>query len=250
MSIVHRETTASVASASPVLAAVTVSAGYRDRPVLHNVSFHVLPGERVVMIGPNGCGKTTLLRAIAGTLQPTRGRVLYCGKDMSHVATHRRIEMGMGYLMQMNNIFPSLSVDENLHLSFWHSDGKYAIRREWVMSVFPMLEDRLNRRAGLLSGGERQALAIGMVLMRPVKLLLLDEPTAGLSPKAAANILEALHKAQQEAGFTSVMVEHNLRLVQPWITRVLVMNQGRIVADRNDPASLLDAEQLQRFYFG
>ncbi len=227
-----------------------VSAGYRDRPVLHEVGFSVSGGERVVLIGPNGCGKTTLLKVIAGALRPEAGSVALRGTDLAHTATHLRIQRGIGYLMQSNNIFPSLSADENLHLSFWHGNGEYAARRDWVVNVFPMLKERLKSRAGLLSGGERQALAIGMVLMRSVDLLLLDEPTAGLSPKAASDILEALHRAQQEAAFTSIMVEHNLRLVQPWISRVLVMNQGRIVADRDDPASLLDAEQLQRYYFG
>jgi branched-chain amino acid transport system ATP-binding protein len=235
---------------SAILALSSVSAGYRDRPVLHDVSFTVRTGERLVMIGPNGCGKTTLLKVIAGALRSETGQVEFGGANLSRMAAHMRIKKGIGYLMQTNNIFPSLSVDENLHLSFWHGNGAYAARRTWVTTVFPMLKNRLDCRAGLLSGGERQALAIGMVLMRPVDLLLLDEPTAGLSPKAASDILEALHRAQQEAAFTSIMVEHNLRLVQPWITRVLVMNQGRIVADLDDPASLLDAEQLQRFYFG
>ncbi len=228
----------------------SVSAGYRDRPVLHEIGFSVSDAERIVLIGPNGCGKTTLLKVIAGAVSPETGRVEFRGTDLSHTATHVRIQRGIGYLMQSNNIFPSLSVDENLHLSFWHGNGEYAAMREWVLHVFPMLKERLKGRAGLLSGGERQALAIGMVLMRPVDLLLLDEPSAGLSPKAASDILEALHRAQQDAAFTSIVVEHNLRLVQPWITRVLVMDQGRIVADRDDPASLLDAEQLQRYYFG
>lgn len=235
---------------SAILNLSDIRAGYRDRPVLHDVSLVVAQNERVVLIGPNGCGKTTLLKVIAGAIRPEAGSVVFRGTDLAHTATHLRIQRGIGYLMQSNNIFPSLSVDENLHLSFWHGNGEYAARRDWVLDVFPMLKERLKSRAGLLSGGERQALAIGMVLMRQVDLLLLDEPTAGLSPKAAADILEALHRAQQEVTFTSIMVEHNLRLVQPWITRVLVMNQGRIVADRDDPASLLDAEQLQRYYFG
>lgn len=150
--------------------------------------------------------------------------------------------------MQTRNMFPSLSVEENLHLSFWHGDGAFATRRDWVLSVFPILRDRLQRRAGLLSGGERQALAIDMVLIRPVELLLLDEPTAGLSPKAAIELLEALQRAQREETFTCIMVEHNLRLIQPWVTRVLVMQQGRVVADRGDSGLLIDPEQLQRFY--
>ena len=227
-----------------------ISAGYRERPVLHEVSFTVSSGERVVLIGPNGCGKTTLLKVISGALRPAFGHVVLKGENLMHTAVDARIRQGMGYLMQTNNIFPSLSVDENLHLSFWHGNGEYLSRRDWILNIFPMLQDRLNHRAGLLSGGERQALAISMVLIRPVDLLLLDEPTAGLSPKAADTILESLRCAQEEAGFTSIMVEHNLRLIQGWVTRILVMNQGRIVADCGDPASMLEAETLQGFYFG
>ena len=234
---------------STILKLSGIYAGYRDRPVLHDVSLAVAQNERAALIGPNGCGKTTLLKVIAGALRPTGGQVTFHNADIVHIPGHQRIRMGMGYLMQTRNIFPSLSVEENLHLSFWHGDGAFAARRDWVLGIFPMLRDRLQRRAGFLSGGERQALAIGMVLIRPVELLLLDEPTAGLSPKAAVEILEALHRAQAEERFSCIIVEHNLRLIQPWVTRVLVMQQGRVVADCNDPGILLDQEQLQRFYF-
>lgn len=204
----------------------------------------------MALIGPNGCGKTTLLKVIAGALRPSSGRIILKGDDVSRIAGHERIRKGMGYQMQTRNTFASLTVEENLHLSYWHGNGEFAARRDWLLTIFPLLRERLSRRAGLLSGGERQALAIGMVLMRPVDLLLLDEPTAGLAPKAAAMILEALHRAQAETQFTSIMVEHNLRLIQPWVSRILVMKQGIVVADRDDPMVLLDPEQLQRFYFG
>jgi len=232
-----------------ILSLSGIHAGYRDRPVLHDVSLVIARNERAALIGPNGCGKTTLLKVIAGALRPTNGSVAFYGTDIAHMPCHQRIRIGMGYLMQTRNIFPSLTVEENLRLSFWHGDGAFVARRDWVLSIFPMLRDQLQRRAGFLSGGERQALAVGMVLIRPVELLLLDEPTAGLSPKAAVEILEALHRAQSEERFSFVMVEHNLRLIQPWVTRVLIMQQGRVVADRNDPGILLDQEQLQRFYF-
>lgn len=233
-----------------LLSAQDIRAGYQDRSVLHGISLQAAEGEQVLLIGPNGCGKTTLLKVLAGALRPQSGRVFFKGKDVSHTPVYCRIREGLGFLMQTRNIFPSLTVEENFHLSYWDWDGDYAKRREWILRLFPMLKDKLERRAGLLSGGERQALAISMVLMRPVNLLLLDEPTAGLSPKAAAAILEALHEAQKTAGFTSIMVEHNLRLVHQWVSRVLVMNQGRIVVEQSNPSALLNHETLQRYYFG
>ena len=233
----------------PLLRAGALFAGYRDRPVLHDVSFDIAAEDRVALIGPNGCGKSTLLKTIAGSLRPQGGLVAFADMDLAGVPAHQRMRMGMGYLMQTRNIFPSLSVEENLHLSFWVERGDFGERRDWVLRFFPMLRACLQRRAGFLSGGERQALAIGMVLMRKLRILLLDEPTAGLSPKAAGEILEAIHHAQCAESFGFMMVEHNLRLIHPWVNRVLVMQQGRIVADRADPDILLDPEQLQHFYF-
>ena len=234
----------------PMLLVKNIVAGYQNRPVLHNVSLSAFHGESVLLIGPNGCGKTTLLKTLAGTLRASEGHVTFQGKDVSAWHTERRVRAGLGYLMQTRNIFPSLTVEENLDLSAWGENGNYEERHQWVLSMFPMLKDRLDRRAGFLSGGERQALAIGMVLMRPAKMLLLDEPTAGLSPKAATMVLEALHAAQAAAKFTSLIVEHNLRLVHQWVTRVVVMNQGRVVGEEADPSALLSPEKLQRYYFG
>lgn len=232
-----------------ILSAENISAGYQDRPVLQDVSVYVDKGEKVLLIGPNGCGKSTLLKVLAGVLRPWKGCVRLKETEVSHVLGDRRIRLGMGYLMQSRNIFPSLTVEENLQLSFWDTEGNYRERRDWLLTVFPMLKDKLSYRAGLLSGGERQALAISLVLMRPVDLLLLDEPTAGLSPKAAAMILEAVHEAQAVARFAAIIVEHNLRLVHEWVSRVLIMNQGRIVAEESEPSRLLDHDTLQRFYF-
>ncbi len=234
----------------PILSAQGIVAGYRERKVLHKVSLDMLPGESVLLIGPNGCGKTTLLKVLAGVLRPEQGRVLLKGTDISRVFDDRRALLGFGYLMQTQSIFPSLTVDENLHLSFWHRNGNFKDQREYILSAFPMLKPMLARRAGVLSGGERQALAIGMVLMRDVDVLLLDEPTAGLSPKAAATILQAVHDVKVKMALSTVIVEHNLRLVHEWVSRVLVMNQGRIVAEERDPSVLLDHERLQEYYFG
>jgi ABC-type branched-subunit amino acid transport system ATPase component len=232
-----------------ILTVEHINGGYDDRRVLHDITLQVSEDERILLIGPNGCGKTTLLKIMAGSLKPESGRVVFEDHDITHIPEHARMRMEFGYLMQTSNIFPSLTVDENLHLSFWHGSGEYQVQRDQHLQIFPDLRDKLSRRAGLLSGGERQMLAVCMVLMRPVKLLLLDEPTAGLAPKAAENILRAIHEAQASFGFSSIMVEHNLRLVNHWMSRVLVMKQGRIVREERDPKSLLSHDRLQGYYF-
>jgi len=232
-----------------VLTVEHVEGGYGDRQVLHDVSLDISLGERLLLVGPNGCGKTTLLKIVAGALQATRGRIIFLETDVSNEPTHERVKNGIGYLMQTHNVFPSLSVEENLHLSFWRGKGVFQAQRDWLLDIFPMLKDKLLRRAGLLSGGERQALAVAMVVMHPVKLLLLDEPTAGLSPKAAEEILIAVQRAQVALGFSSIMVEHNLRVVTPWVSRVVLMQQGSLVAAESDPKRLLDRDWLQRYYF-
>jgi ABC-type branched-subunit amino acid transport system ATPase component len=235
---------------SAIIAAQGLVAGYKGRRVLNGVSLRADPAEIILLIGPNGCGKTTLLKVLAGVLEPEEGHVFLRGEDVSRTMEYQRARMRLGYLTQTRNTFPSLTVDENLRLSFWRQGGDYSEKRDSILSLFPMLKSILDRRAGLLSGGERQALAISMVLMRPVDILLLDEPTAGLSPLAAASILTAIREAHLKTKFSVVIVEHNLGLVHRWVSRVLVMAEGRIAAEEHNPSVLLDPNKLQEYYFG
>jgi branched-chain amino acid transport system ATP-binding protein len=158
--------------------------------------------------------------------------------------------MGMGYLKQTRNTFSGLSVEENLNLSSYRRGHGVSTRLDWILEIFPFLRDKLDRRAGLLSGGERQALAIGMVLMRKSDILLIDEPTAGLAPKAARMILEAIHRARESEKFSYIIVEHNLKIVQPWVSRALILNQGRIIGEEKEVLHLLNRETLEKYYFG
>ncbi|MDX9976307.1 MAG: ATP-binding cassette domain-containing protein [FCB group bacterium] len=233
-----------------VLRISELSAGYGERQVLTGVSLSLPAGERALLAGPNGSGKSTLLKAIAGVVAPSAGTVAFNGTPLDGWPTEKRIRSGMGYLAQSRNVFPSLSVHDNLMLSAMHdAEAAFAQRVEWVLQLFPFLGDKLARRAGLLSGGERQALAVGMVLMKKSDLYMFDEPTAGLAPTAAAGILDGLKAAQGQAGFACLIVEHNIRHVQGWIDRAIVMVQGRIVEDVADAERLRDGKFLEQHYF-
>jgi branched-chain amino acid transport system ATP-binding protein len=216
---------------------------------LHEVSLIVDAGERVLLAGPNGSGKSTLFRALTGFVRLQKGSVELRGQRIDARRTDWRIRHGLGYLLQTRNVFRSLTVRENLALAADHRTARVDERRDLVLGIFPNLSELLERRAGLLSGGERQALAVGMVLMRKHDLLLIDEPTAGLAPTSAAAILEAIHRAQEEERFALVIVEHNLKTVVPWVSRAVLMNRGCIVAEESKPEQLLNHDLLEKYYF-
>lgn len=232
-----------------VLSVRNVTAGYAGRAVIEEVDLDVAGGEILLLIGSNGCGKSTLLKVVSGVLRQTQGELALSGEDISKFPIQRRVFRGLGYLMQTRNIFPSLSMHENLRLAAWNSRAGFAQRKEQVLSFFPALRDAGDRRAGLLSGGQRQALAIAMVMMHDRKILLLDEPTAGLSPKAAQTILDNIKEMQAGTGVAILIVEHNIRLVRDWVDRVTVMNHGRIVAGSREVRDFLAHETLQEYYF-
>ena len=226
-----------------------INAGYGRRQVLYEISLRAKKGENILIVGPNGCGKTTLLNVAVGILKPYDGRVFFAGKNVLKLPTHLRMKLGIGFLKQTENIFPSLTVLDNIQLGFWGKNGFLKSRLDWLLSSFPMIKDKLNSRAGSLSGGERQALAICMILIKPVAFLILDEPTAGLSPKAAASVLTSLKKVQESENLTTLMVEHNLHLVKDWVNRLIIMKKGRLVAVEKNPGSVLNGDKLHRVYF-
>jgi branched-chain amino acid transport system ATP-binding protein len=233
---------------NPLLDIAQLSAGYLGVPVLESLDLRVEPSERVALIGPNGCGKSTLAKAIVGIVQITGGAIHFAGQVLGTMPTERRIHAGISYLKQTRNVFPGLSVGENLGLAQAGDGGVSAERIADVLGRFPMIEDKMEQRAGLLSGGERQALALAMVLVRPVRLLLLDEPVAGVSQKNAGAILQGVNAMQERDGFALIMVEHRLRLIQPCVDRVVVMVRGRIAEDTRDISLLTDRQRLERHY--
>jgi ABC-type branched-subunit amino acid transport system ATPase component len=233
-----------------VLNVAGLSAGYDGRFVLKEVALRINDGEGVALIGPNGCGKSTLLRTIAGLVPTDSGEVLLEGVTLCNKSTDCRVHQGVGYLKQTNNIFAGLTVEDNLELSGRSIQSAYLTRQriDRICSFFPALTDRLKTRAGLLSGGQKKSLAVAMVLMHPIRLLLLDEPVAGLSPQLGDELLQAVRCIQGSEGFSMIIVEHALRMIHPHVSRLLVMREGAIIDDTKDTNRLLDASWIAGHY--
>ncbi len=227
-----------------------VHCGYGTRPVLNGVDLTVRAGETVLLAGPNGCGKSTMLKTILGMLPLETGTIQFNGVPLEGMTTEKRVRSGIGYLRQTGNIFPGLTVEENLELAgLALAASEFNREKERVLTIFDFLKDVLKKRSGILSGGQRQALAIAMVLLLPKSLYLLDEPTAGLSPGAAADIMERLRNFRETSGGPAIlMVEHRLELLQ-WIDRAVVLIQGKIQAETDDAKVLLDSQWLEKHYF-
>lgn len=202
-----------------------LSCGYGDRPVLNDVNLTVNEGETVLIAGPNGCGKSTLLKAIIGILPLTGGDIRFQGRSITSLSTEQRVLSGIGYLRQTDNIFPSQTVDENLALAgLTLPRDVYAASRAEMLDLFDFLKPKLNVRAGSLSGGQRQALALAMVFLRPQKLYLLDEPTAGLSPKSAEKIMIKIRDyLRLDLRRSIALVEHRVELLN-WVSCINILS--------------------------
>ena len=227
-----------------------LSCGYGDRPVLNNVSLTIKEGESVLIAGPNGCGKSTLLKAIVGALRPSEGDIIFANEPLAKKIVEERIRLGIGYLRQTDNIFPGQTTEENLQLAGMSlSKQAYLTAKAEMLDLFDFLKPKLSQRAGSLSGGQRQALALAMVFLRPQRLYLLDEPSAGLSPKSAQDIIERVRRfAKEDTKRSIVMVEHRLDLLS-WIDRAVFLSQGQIKAETADSSQFLNPEWLAKNYF-
>ena len=235
---------------SEILKIDHLSCGYGERPMLNDVSLTIREGEAVLIAGPNGCGKSTLLKATVGALPLTAGDVVFGGESLAGKSVEERVRLGLGYLRQTDNIFPGQTVEENLQLAGMSLiKAAYAAARDEMLALFDFLVPKLGQRAGSLSGGQRQALALAMVFMRPQRLYLLDEPSAGLSPKSAQDIIERIRRfAKEDAQRAIVMVEHRLDLLT-WIDRAVFLSQGQVKAETSDSRQFLDPNWLSKNYF-
>jgi branched-chain amino acid transport system ATP-binding protein len=217
-----------------------VSAGYGETVVLENIRFAVAPGETVSIIGRNGVGKSTLLATMMGHTTLHGGAIALHGKDISRAATYRRVTAGLGYVPQEREIFPSLTLRENLEVA--ERPGPWTFKT--VCDLFPRLAERADNRGNQLSGGEQQMLAIGRALICNPTVLLMDEPSEGLAPVIVEELARAIKRLTQAGSLSMIVVEQNSRLALDIAARAVVMDRGHIVFDgasetlRNDPAKL------------
>ncbi len=215
-----------MAEREPLLVADKLTAGYLPGiNILNDCSLELFDGELVGIVGPNGAGKSTLVKAMFGLVNVREGSVRLRGDDITNLKAHSLVSRGIGYVPQSNNVFPSLTIEENLEMGTFIDPSRFAERLEVVGEMFPKLIDRRTQRAGSLSGGERQMLAMGRALMLDPSVLLLDEPSAGLSPALQDEVFVRCHKINQ-AGVSIVMVEQNASRCLQICHRGYVLDQG------------------------
>jgi branched-chain amino acid transport system ATP-binding protein len=226
-----------------------VTSGYGRLKILYDVSLRASEGEIICVLGPNGAGKTTLLNTIIGLARVFSGRIFYEDMDITNENPEKMPYIGISYVPQMGNIFPSLTVEENLLVSSSKHRPRDVRRKalEEVYTLFPILRERRNQRAGTLSGGERQMLAIARGLVQRPRLILLDEPTTGLSPKVISIIKDKILDIRAR-GIGVILVEQNLGMALETCERVYVMVSGRIVAEGSSKSYTV--EELGRLFFG
>ncbi len=227
-----------------------VSAGYGSFQALFGVSLKVNVGEAVAVIGPNGAGKTTLLRVISKLIHVTHGALVMDGRHYNEVPAHSVISMGIAHVPEGRRLFPRLTVQDNLRMGAYITSARegYEERLEFVYSLFPRMKERRHQMAGTLSGGEQQMCAIGRALMSGPKLLLLDEPSAGLAPVIVQSIFDLIRRIRSE-GYTVLIVEQNIQQVLKVVDRAYLLETGRIRMS-GPAAELLDSEEIRRAYLG
>jgi len=231
----------------------SISAFYGAIQALRNVSLHVNANEIATLLGANGAGKSTLMRVIAGVHPPAKGRLLFSGQNTAGLSAERILRLGVGLVPEGRQIFAPLSVMDNLTLGAYarfKRDGKKEVQGDLqsIFDLFPVLRERQKQRAGTLSGGEQQMVAIGRTLMARPKLLLLDEPSMGLAPMVVRDIFAAL-KTLRTRGTTLLLVEQNAKAALKVADRGYIIETGRIILE-GDTADLLNNKEVQRAYLG
>lgn len=233
---------------SIILEVKSTTVGYSKIDILHGVHLELKAGEVVSVIGPNGAGKSTLLKTIFGCLRPRKGKILFKGEDITGQKPEKIVRKGISYVPQIANVFPSLTIQENLEMGAFIRTDDYSSRLEEIFDLFPVLKERKHYRVGTLSGGQRQMVAMGRAMMLDPEVLLLDEPSAGLAPKFVSMIFEKI-KDINSMGVTLVLVEQNAKEALAMADRGYVLATGRNILD-GEARSLLANEEVSRLYLG
>ena len=232
------------------LEATDIYAGYGKIEVLHGASIRAAAGEIICIIGPNGSGKSTLLKAVFGLIKPTRGTVRYDGKDITRLDPEQKVPLGIAFIPQGRNVFPSLTVRENLEMGGTVLNDAKAVRLaiEEAVEAYPLLKDKIRERAGNLSGGEKQILSLARADMVKPGLILMDEPSIGLSPRMIDEVYEKITEINRR-GTTFAIVEQNARKALSIAHRGYVLDLGRTRIE-DTGAGLLDNEEVRKLYLG
>ncbi len=227
-----------------------VHSGYGKLHILYDISYKFKEKYITVIVGPNGSGKSTLLKTIFGLTNIYTGKILFQGNDITKKPAHDRAKMGIAYLPQTDNVFAQLTVAENLKMASYTLDAETARDRlEEVLARFPLLKERWNQKAGTMSGGQRQILAMGMALMRRPTLMMFDEPTGALSPGLSKMILKEIEKLRDELGITIILVEQNAKIALQMGDEAILLVSGRMHYT-GKALDLLNHPELGKLYLG
>ncbi|MEM1758592.1 MAG: ABC transporter ATP-binding protein [Acidilobaceae archaeon] len=229
-----------------------IKLGYGKIQVLRGVSLRLPEGSIVAVLGPNGAGKTTLLKTIMGITIPIEGSIKLYDRDVSKLPPHVKVDLGLTMVPEGRRLFPDLTVLENLQMGAYTRRAREKMRDslEIVFNLFPVLKERLNQKAGTLSGGEQQMLAIARALMSKPKIILLDEPSQGLAPKVAWSVAETLESIMRELGVSILLVEQNIAIALDRAEYVYVMEQGRIVTEGSKDEIVSKKIDVVKAYLG
>ncbi|MBU6380828.1 MAG: ABC transporter ATP-binding protein [Betaproteobacteria bacterium] len=236
--------------ATPILSVKNVEASYGPVQAIRGVSLQVPQGSIVTVLGSNGAGKTTILKTISGILDPRKGTIDFAGQAIAGLQPDAIVRLGLSHVPEGREVFPLLTVRENLLMgAFTRSDARILDDIERMYGYFPILKERANQEAGQLSGGQQQMLAIARALMSRPKMLLLDEPSLGLSPKLVKEIFAIIRRVNQEEGTTMLLVEQNAQIALQTADFGYVLEVGRIVLE-GETAVLLQKDDIREFYLG